>query len=81
MGTQQMGDRWRAGTMNLLVNRINRVLFNRDDSNKTEDVKPIQSQLNRNGWDIYSKAVKTLNKIWEEQKQMCFYSSELKLVR
>lgn len=41
MWTQQTGDRWLAGTMNLLVNRINRVLFNRDDSNKTGDVKPI----------------------------------------
>lgn len=36
--------------MNLLVNRINCVLFHCNDSNKTGDVKPIQSQLNRNGF-------------------------------
>lgn len=54
--------------MNLLVNRINSALFNYNDSNKTGDVKLIQSQLNSNGWDIYGKAVKTLTKIWEEQK-------------
>lgn len=74
-------DCWLLRTMNLLVNRINSALFNHNDSNKTGDVKLIQSQLNRNGWDIYGKAVKTLNKIWEEQKQMWFYSSELKLVK
>lgn len=74
-------DCWLLRTMNLLVNRINSALFNYNDSNKTGDVKLIQSQLNRNGWDIYGKAVKTLNKIWEMQKQMWFYSSELKLVK
>lgn len=81
MWTQQTGARCRARTMELLVNGINSVLSHSDDSGKAGDMQPIQSQLNRNGWDIYSKAVQTLNKIWEALKQMCFYSSELKLVR